>query len=35
MTENLQIIQTKLVHLERMDAYLRYSLSQVAKIFPS
>ena len=35
MTENLQIIQTKLVHLERMEAYLRYSLSQVAKILPS
>ena len=35
MTENLQIIQTRLVHLERMEAYLRYSLSQVAKIFPS
>ena len=34
MTENLQIIQTKLVHLERMQAYLRYSLSQVAKILP-
>ena len=35
MTENLQIIQTKLVHLERMEAYLRYSLSQVAKILLS
>jgi hypothetical protein len=34
MTENLQIIQTKLVHLERMQAYLGYSLSQVAKILP-
>jgi hypothetical protein len=34
MTENLQIIHTKLVHLERMQAYLRYSLSQVAKILP-
>jgi hypothetical protein len=32
MTENLQIIQTKLVYLERMEVYLRYSLSQVAKI---
>ena len=31
MTENLQIIQTKLIHLDRMEAYLRYSLSQVAK----
>ena len=35
MTENLQIIQTKLVHVERMEAYLRYSLSKVAKILPS
>ena len=35
MTENLQIIQTKLVHLERMEAYLRFSLSQVEKILPS
>ncbi len=34
MTENLQIIQTKLVHLERMQANLRYSVSQVAKILP-
>ena len=35
MTENLQIIQTRVVHLERMETYLRYSLSQVAKILPS
>jgi hypothetical protein len=35
MTENLQIIQTKLVYLERMEAFLRYSLSQVAKILPA
>ena len=35
MTENLQIIQIKLVHLERMETYLRYSLSQVAMILPS
>jgi len=34
MTENLQIIQTKLIHLDRMEAYLRYSLSQVANFLP-
>jgi hypothetical protein len=34
VTANLQIIRAKLIHLEKMQAYLAYSHSQVAKILP-
>ena len=35
VTDNLQIIRAKLIHLAKMQAYLAYSQNQVAKILPS
>lgn len=34
MTENLQLIRNRLVHLARMREYLSYSLAQVGRLLP-